>query len=256
MYANMGNVGTWNNTYNFLEGNWAYATANCGFICEWEENEVVQPSYNISPYVLFSGSSSSDFTLNCWKSTFNGDVYTGRNFISNASELYLNGNVDAVDSITAYGWKVNIEERNEHIEKEEMPDWDSRIIATAGDYETSDEDVVRIEDKNVIDGALKTSGNVIISGTVFDGNCYIIADGNITYNVNDFKSSGRVVLYSRNGNITINGSNIDVNGILYAPNGTVSFNSNISNINGRIFADKINFSGSVFRTCLHKKNMV
>lgn len=246
MYANMGNVGTWNNTYNFLEGNWAYATSNCGFICEWEENEVVQSSYNISPYVLFSGSNSSDFTLNCWKSTFNGDVYTGRNFISNASELYLNGNVDAVDSITAYGWKVNIEERNEHIEKEEMPDWDSRIIATAGDYETSDEDVVRIEDKNVIDGALKTSGNVIISGTVFDGNCYIIADGNITYNVNDFKSSGRVVLYSKNGNITINGSNIDVNGILYAPNGTVSFNSNISNINGRIFADKINFSGSVF----------
>ena len=93
---------------------------------------------------------------------------------------------------------------------------------------------------------MKTSGNVIISGTVFDGNCYIIADGNITYNVNDFKSSGRVVLYSKNGNITINGSNIDVNGILYAPNGTVSFNSNISNINGRIFADKINFSGSVF----------
>lgn len=91
MYANMGNVGTWNNTYNFLEGNWAYATSNCGFICEWEENKVVQPSYNISPYVLFSGSNSSDFTLNCWKSTFNGDVYTGRNFISNASELYLNG---------------------------------------------------------------------------------------------------------------------------------------------------------------------
>lgn len=200
----------------------------------------------LSPYVLFSGSDSADFTLNCWKSTFNGDVYTGKNFISNASELYLNGNVNAVDSIFAYGWKVNIEERNEHIEKEEMPDWDSRIIATAGDYETSDEDVVKIEDKNVIDGALKTTGNIIISGTTFDGNCYIIADGNITYNVNDFKSFGRVVLYSRNGNITISGTNIDVNGIMYAPNGKVVFNSNVANINGRIFADKINFNGSVF----------
>ena len=200
----------------------------------------------LSPYVLFSGSDSTDFTLNCWKSTFNGDIYTGKNFISNASELYLNGNVNAVDSILAYGWKVNIEERNEHIEKEEMPDWDSRIIATAGDYETSDEDVVKIEDKNVIDGALKTTGNVIISGTTFYGNCYIIADGNITYNVNDFKSSGRVVLYSRNGNITINGTNIDINGIMYAPNGKVVFNSNVANINGRIFADKISFNGSVF----------
>lgn len=64
--------------------------------------------------------------------------------------------------------------------------------------------------------------------------------------MNDFISTGRVVLYSRNGNITINGTNIDMNGIMYAPNGTVAFNSNIANINGRIFADKINFSGSIF----------
>ncbi|MBR0529677.1 MAG: VWA domain-containing protein [Ruminococcus sp.] len=199
-----------------------------------------------SPYVLFSGSDTENFTLNCWKSTFNGDVYTGKNFISNASELYLNGNVNAVDSISAYGWKVNIEERNEHIEKEEMPDWDARIIAMADECEISDEDIIKIEDKNIIDGAVRTSGNVVISGTTFDGNCYIITDGNITYNVNDFKSSGRVVLYSRNGSITINGTNIDVNGIMYAPKGKVAFNSNIANINGRIFADRINFSGSIF----------
>lgn len=67
----------------------------------------------VSPYVLFSGSNTTDFILNCWKSTFYGDVYTGRDFISNSSELYLNGNVNAVDSIYAYGWKVNIQERNE-----------------------------------------------------------------------------------------------------------------------------------------------
>ncbi len=200
----------------------------------------------VSPYVLFSGSNNTDFILNCWKSTFYGDVYAGRDFISNSSELYLNGNVNAVDSIYAYGWKVNIQERNEQIEREEMPDWDSRIIAMAGDYEISNQDVVEIEDRNVIDGAVRTSGNVVVSGTTFDGNCYIIADGDITYNVNDFVSSGRVVLYSRNGNITINGTNIDVNGILYAPNGTVAFNSNVANVNGRIFADRINFSGSIF----------
>lgn len=62
----------------------------------------------------------------------------------------------------------------------------------AGAYEFTDEDVVRIQDKNVIDGAVKTTGKVEISGTTFDGNCYIIADGDITYNVNDL--SPRVVL--------------------------------------------------------------
>ena len=199
-----------------------------------------------SPYVLFSGSDTEDFALYCWKSAFNGDVYTGKNFVSSASELYLNGRVNAVEAITTYGWKMNIGERNEFSEKEEMPDWDARIIAMADECETSDEDIIKIEDKNIIDGSVRTSGNVVISGTTFDGCCYIIADGDITYNVNDFKSSGRVVLYSRNGNITINGTNIDVNGIIYAPKGKVAFNSNIANINGRVFADRISFSGSIF----------
>ena len=200
----------------------------------------------VSPYTIFSGSSTENFQLNCWKSTFNGSVYTGSGFISNASELYLNGKVDAVNSIITNGWKINIDERNENVEKEAMPDWDERIHKMAGAYEYTEDNIVRIEDRNVISGAVKTTGNVEISGTTFDGNCYIIADGDITYNVNDFISTGRVVLYSRNGNIKINGTNINMNGIIYAPNGTVAFNSNIADINGRIFADKINFSGSIF----------
>ena len=227
-----------------MSGAASYATENTGFICEWEGT--TDKIEEVSPYTLFSGSSTENFQFNCWKSTFNGNVYTGASFVSNASELYLNGKVDAVNTITTNGWQINIDERNENAEKEAMPDWDARIHKMAGAYEFTDEDVVRIHDKNVIDGAVKTTGKVEISGTTFDGNCYIIADGDITYNVNDFISTGRVVLYSRNGNITINGTNIDMNGIMYAPNGTVAFNSNIANINGRIFADKINFSGSIF----------
>lgn len=241
-----GTFGYWNDLNNSgnCNGEAFFGAENFGFICEWEGT--TDKIEEVSPYTLFSGSSTENFQLNCWKSTFNGNVYTGAGFISNASELYLNGKVDAVKTITTNGWQINIDERNENVEKETMPDWDARIHKMAGAYELTDEDVVRIQDKNVIDGAVKTTGKVEISGTTFDGNCYIIADGDITYNVNDFISAGRVVLYSKNGNITINGTNIDMNGIMYAPNGTVAFNSNIANINGRIFADKINFSGSIF----------
>ena len=221
-----------------------YAYENVGFICEWDP--VVQPIYNVSPYVLFSGSETEDFALYCWKSKFTGDVYTGKNFVSTASELYLEGAVDAVGSVTTYGWISEVEERNEGVNKEEMPDWDARILAMAGNAEKSDADIVRIEDKNVAEGALITSGNVIISGTTFEGNCYIIADGDITYHVNDFISAGKVLLYSRNGNVYIDGTNIDLNGIIYAPHGAVAFNTNITNIKGRVFADKIRFSGSIF----------
>ncbi|MCM1508445.1 MAG: VWA domain-containing protein [Ruminococcus flavefaciens] len=245
LYRNINNFGKWNNTYDFVYGNGDYATVNAGFICEWENNEpeVIEA---LSPYTLFSGNSNENFQINCWMSFLNGDVYTGSSFVSNASELFLNGKVDAVNSVIANGWRVNISEKNENAEPNDMPDWDSRIHKAAGAYEFSNEDVVKVQDRNIIDGAIKTAGNVEIYGTTFDGNCYIIADEDITYNVNNFISTGRVVIYSRNGNITINGSNIDINGILYAPKGTVAFNSNIANINGRIFADKINFSGSIF----------
>ena len=241
-----GTFGYWNDLNNSgnCNGETFFGAENFGFICEWEGT--TDKIEEVSPYTLFSGSGTENFQLNCWKSTFNGNVYTGASFVSSASELYLNGKVDAVNTITTNGWQINIDERNENVDKESMPDWDARIHKMAGAYEFTDEDVVRIQDKNVIDGAVKTTGKVEISGTTFDGDCYIIADGDITYNVNDFISTGRVVLYSRNGNITINGTNIDMNGIMYAPNGTVAFNSNIANINGRIFADKINFSGSIF----------
>ena len=241
-----GTFGYWNDLNNSgnCNGETFFGAENFGFICEWEGT--TDKIEEVSPYTLFSGSGTENFQLNCWKSTFNGNVYTGASFVSSASELYLNGKVDAVNTITTNGWQINIDERNENVDKESMPDWDARIHKMAGAYEFTDEDVVRIQDKNVIDGAVKTTGKVEISGTTFDGNCYIIADGDITYNVNDFISAGRVVLYSKNGNITINGTNIDMNGIMYAPNGTVAFNSNIANINGRIFADKINFSGSIF----------
>ena len=204
-----------------------------------------QPAEHPS-YVLYSGSETEDFSLYCWKSTFNGDVYTGRNFVCGASELYLNGRLDTVNNVTANGWQINIDEKNENTARVDMPDWGSNILANAGNIEQFDQDVVMIEDKNIVNGSISTSGNVVINSTTFEGDCFIIADGDITYNVSDFTSTGRVVLYSRNGNVTINGNTCDLNGIIYAPNGKVSFNTNVTNINGRVFADRISFSGSVF----------
>jgi hypothetical protein len=197
-------------------------------------------------YTIFSGNENEPFQLYGWKGNFNGNFYSSSNFICGLSEFFVDGRIDSVGSISTSGWMTNIGERNENVDVISMPDWDEKIHKAAGDYEIIDDNPAYIEDTTVISNGIKTSGDVTIGSTYFDGFCYIIADGNIVYNVNDFQSTGRIVLYSRNGNITINGSNIDFGGIIYAPNGTVAFNSNIAEINGRIFADKINFSGSIF----------
>ena len=238
-------AGAWNNFSDISNGYaWTSPISNY-FICEWEGN--VQNSIGrISEYTVFSSNQNEDLTLNGWKSNFTGGIYSGRNFVCNLSELYLDGKADAVGNVTANGWKINIPEKNENIEAIAMPALEESILAKAGDYTYYSESPSFIQDTNIINGSIMVSGDVTISGTNFEGDCYIIADKDITYNVNNLNTTGRLVLYSRNGNITVNGTNINIDGIMYAPKGKVSFNSNETTVNGRIWADTVNFSGSIF----------
>ena len=238
-------AGAWNNFSDISNGYaWTSPISNY-FICEWEGN--VQNSIGkISEYTVFSSNQNEDLTLNGWKSNFTGGIYSGRNFVCNLSEFYLDGKADAVGNVTANGWKINIPEKNENIEAIAMPDLEEAILAKAGEYTYYAESPSYIQDTNIINGSIMVSGDVTISGTNFEGDCYIIADKDITYNVNNLNTTGRLVLYSRNGNITVNGTNINIDGIMYAPKGKVSFNSNETTVNGRIWADTVNFSGSIF----------
>ncbi len=197
-------------------------------------------------YTVFSGSTSSDLNLYGWKSNFTGNVYTGKNFNYGGSEFYVDGKIDAVGNVTTNGWKTEITECNESVAIVSIPDFDAAIFEEAAPFETYEESPAYIQDTNIINDSIKVNGDVTISGTTFEGDCYIIAEGNITYNVQEFNTTGRVVLYSRNGNITVNGSSININGILYAPNGSINFNTYETTLNGRIIADTINFSGSIF----------
>ena len=197
-------------------------------------------------YTVFSANQNEDLTLNGWKSNFTGGIYSGRNFVCNLSEFYLDGKVDAAGTVTANGWKINIPEKNENIEAIAMPDLEEAILAKAGEYTYYAESPSYIQDTNIINGSIMVSGDVTISGTNFEGDCYIIADKDIIYNVNNLNTTGRLVLYSRNGNITVNGTNISIDGIMYAPKGKVSFNANETTVNGRIWGDTVNFSGSIF----------
>ncbi len=198
------------------------------------------------PYTVFSGSAVNNLNLYGWKSNISGNIYTGSNFNFGGSEFYVDGRIDSVGSIITNGWKIEINERNELVDFMEMPDFDAVIHEKAQPYEYYETSPAYIDDTTIINSGIKAAGDVVISGTNFEGDCYIIAEGNITYHVQNFNTSGRVVLYSRNGNITINGSSININGILYAPNGCVSFNTYETMFNGRVIADSLNLNGSIF----------
>lgn len=237
LYINYSGAGKWDDGYD---------NRMAPFVCEWENDRSEHNVGILSGYTIFSSNINEDITLNGWKSSITGGIYSGRDFICNLSEFYLDGKADTVGTVTANGWKINIPEKNENIEAAAMPDLEEAILARAGEYTYYSESPSYIQDTNIINGSIMVAGDVIISGTNFEGDCYIIADGDIVYNINALNTTGRLVLYSRNGNITVNGTNININGIMYAPKGKVSFNSNETTVNGRIWADNVNFSGSIF----------
>lgn len=237
LYINYSGAGKWDNGYD---------NRMAPFVCEWENDRSEHNVGILSGYTIFSSNINEDITLNGWKSSITGGIYSGRDFICNLSEFYLDGKADTVGTVTANGWKINIPEKNENIEASAMPDLEEAILAKAGDYTYYSESPSYIQDTNIINGSIMVAGDVIISGTNFEGDCYIIADGDIVYNVNSLNTTGRLVLYSRNGNITVNGTNINIDGIMYAPKGKVSFNANETTVNGRIWGDTVNLSGSIF----------
>lgn len=237
LYINYSGTGKWDDGYD---------NRMAPFVCEWENDRSEHNVGILSGYTIFSSNINEDITLNGWKSSITGGIYSGRDFICNLSEFYLDGKADTVGTVTANGWKINIPEKNENIEAAAMPDLEEALLARAGEYTYYSESPSYIQDTNIINGSIMVAGDVIISGTNFEGDCYIIANGDIVYNVNSLNTTGRLVLYSRNGNITVNGTNININGIMYAPKGKVSFNANETTVNGRIWADNVNFSGSIF----------
>lgn len=168
-------TGTWNNHINNDTSSY-WSAKYTGAICEWES------SNSELDYAVFSGSQTQGINLYGWKSRFDGNIYSGGGFNYGGSELYVTGRIDSAGAIITNGWITEIDERNEYIDAINMPDYDKAIHDNAEPYEYFEQSPAYVQDRNVINSSIKVGGDVVISGTTFEGDCYIIADGNIIYN--------------------------------------------------------------------------
>ena len=209
-----------------------------------EEEETV-----IFPYAIFSASTTSDFSFQGWKSSITGDVYSGRDFMYQGSELYMVGYARTVGTVQPSGWITDMTGAEEGITPIDIPDWSESILAKEDLLPAIDSTAFTSQDSIVANGYYYVDGDITIDGTDFIGDAIIVASGNITYNVDSLNAGeeniGRILLYSEEGNITLNGSQIEINGILYAPEGSVSINAYNTTLNGRIVADSFSYSGSI-----------
>lgn len=201
---------------------------------------------NALDYVVFSGSESTDFNLHLSSSNIEGDVYTGKSFNFGGSQLFLEGDIDAKESININAAVAEVNQRNSGVPSIAMPDLDKVIHEKAGAYVSYEGDKEFRQDNIILKDSIKVENNVSFKGSSFEGNGYVIAGGNIEYNISSLNhnNDNRVVFYSESGDIIINGSDVTINGIVYAPNGKVKFSGSKLTINGRIIADSIEFNGS------------
>ena len=203
----------------------------------------------IFPYAIFAASTSDDFSFQGWKSNITGDIYSGRDFLYQGSELYMEGFARTVGTVQPAGWITDMTGAEENIDPIAIPDWSEAILAKEELLPAIEPTAFSSQDSIIANGYYYTDGDLTISSTDFTGDAIIVAKGNITYNVDTLNANeefeGRILLYSEEGNITLNGTQIEINGILYAPQGRVSINAYKTELNGRIVADKFSYSGSI-----------
>lgn len=198
-------------------------------------------------YALFSGSSSDRLSLNGSNYYIDGNTHTNKDFRMNGSNQTITGNCEAVSGISINGSNINIPNKISNASHVDMPDFSEKFILKAQEngeiylgnksYNSSN---INIENNIYIDG------NVSINGSNFTGTGGIIASGDITFNGSNLTNTTNdaVCFYSINGDININGSNANLDGILYAPNGKITLNGSNQTINGRVIGNQVRFNGS------------
>ena len=146
--------------------------------------------------------------------------------------------------INAWGQTVEFAEKKINAEMIEMPDGVEDIIEIASKDANVRNNSFMVTDYGKGIEFTKSEINdksIQVNGTSLLSKGYIVANEDISFNINSFMNTGNkgIVVCSANGNISIQASSVDMQGIIYAPEGTVYINANSFKLLGRIIAKRI-----------------
>ena len=206
-------------------------------------------------YTIFA-SEETDLSLYTYKTNVTGDVHSNGGFKYQGTTLNVQGCLSAgkniqIQTSSMEGAKT-VTKEVENSTKISMPDITKEIrdhIKEHGVWNEGDKEYgshcVNVDEPIYVDG------NVNFNATTFQGKGIIQAKKNIVYNVNQLttETDSKLFLASEEGDITLNGTNLKMDGVIYAPNGCVRINANEVNLNGRIIAKNIYINGTLINIC-------
>lgn len=189
-----------------------------------------------SSYAVYS---DGDIIVNTSRGVINGNVYTGDDFRYLGKNIcYVNKNLNA-DHVSD-----NVQALNKVDSRTEKPDY-RELLKTRVNYGDRRSGDTSLRGGSLsLDGSMSVDGSLSIDRTVFSGKGYITADGDIKYNAVQNPDGTEMFLTSKNGNITIQGTDLVMTGVIYAPDGKVEINAKHFTFNGTIIANKVELNGT------------
>jgi len=220
----------------------AYALDNAGNVSKesmirvtGKEKEPAQGYFHIgSALIALDGS----VTLNCNRAEINGDIYGKEAFCFQGTSLQLDGTAASTGKVSLAGAWFDVKDKKEGAEELEIPEYIDEILADMDCGETEELAIYNSEQITVPTLCQKTTGAWCPELGIYAN---LISEKSISINANKACAGKdeKVVLCSKEGDITIQATNFTGKGLIYAPNGTVTINVSELKYTGTIIAKQI-----------------
>ena len=199
------------------------------------ENVFAENQIN-ADYILYSVDNT---VINTENAVVNGNVYSGDSFSFLGSDnCYVN------DMLNASKSSGNVNSNNKTEGKSELPDYTYKLSSGVSYGQNVEDGFVLNGGSFDISDSLSSDGSLVIDRTSFTGKGYIKAEKDIQYDAVQNAEDCELFLYSKNGNITIQGTNLTINGIIYAPEGKIEINAKHLTVNGAIIGKNVELNGT------------
>lgn len=197
-------------------------------------------------FAIFSGSTLSDLVLTSGGSNIAGSVHANRGLTITGSNIAITKTAEAATTVVKTGVNVTWGSVQNAAKVLAMPDLTAPVSAAAAAIGQVFVGNRAITASQFTGSAMYVKGGLSVTGAGYTSTGTLMADGNIslTSSGSAVSDTHQVAFYSRNGDVTLMGSNMTFNGILYAPNGRVIINGINVQVKGSVVAKEIVLNGS------------
>lgn len=185
-------------------------------------------------------------------------IYSGDGILVNTNQAVINGNVFSGSDLTFTGQETCFINRSLNAAKTggtvralqtesgraEMPDYTAKLRSGFAYEQFFSGDAELSAAEYDLSGSVRSTGRLHLDRTPLRGKGCVRAKGDIQYDAVKNADDSAAIFYSEDGNITVQGTKLVLNGIFYAPNGTVELNAKELTVNGAIVAKKVELNGT------------